>query len=153
MRRALEAVALTAGLFVLWLVFISTVTAAEVIAGLVCAVLAAAVHLAGRRVLGVDATQAAPWGVRWLPAIVVAAVTDTARVVALLARMLATRRPIRGDYRWIGVGGGDETRLGGATLAVTITPGSVVVHTDPESGRMLVHSITPPSLLERTVES
>lgn len=153
MRRAVEAAALTAGLFVLWLVFISTVTAAEVIAGLVCAAAAAAVHLAGRQVLHVDATQAAPWGLRWLPAIAVTVVTDTVRVITLLGRLLVLRRPIRGEYRWLEVPGGNETRLGGATLAVSLSPGSIVVDTDPEHGRMLLHTVTPPSRLERTVGS
>jgi multisubunit Na+/H+ antiporter MnhE subunit len=89
----------------------------------------------------------------WLALLPVAIVTDAVKVLSL---------PLRGgrgagtSFRTVTVSGrGDSAEQSGrravATIALSSTPGSYVVATDPDHGTALLHVVGPPGALERAV--
>jgi multisubunit Na+/H+ antiporter MnhE subunit len=137
-----------------WLLTLSSLSTAELIAavaaGLPCAVVAV---LARRAVRGPLAPRAA-W-LRWLLPVPVAVLTDSARVLALAAGVLVGRRIPEGDLRTVVLPRDDsdddwQNRQAAAVVLVSASPGSVVLDVDPDSGEVLVHDLAAgrPDLLE-----
>ncbi|MDP9882666.1 multisubunit Na+/H+ antiporter MnhE subunit [Sinomonas atrocyanea] len=137
-RAAGEYAAWTAAGTLFWLATASTVTAVETVAAaavsLVCAVLA---RLA-RRALPFRARPVRGW-LRWAAVVPVAAVADMVR----LPRWLRAGQPEELREATMPAGGPRQTgwRAGGI-VALSATPGSVVVASDPDSGAVTVHSVT-----------
>jgi multisubunit Na+/H+ antiporter MnhE subunit len=123
----------------MWLATLSTYSGGELLLAGSCALPGAAAVVAARRVLGASWRPSWRW-LRWLVAIPVTAVTDTAKVVI---------RP-KPAHRSIALPDRDAGAEAAATLAVNATPGTVV--TDVRDGELRVHALSArPSLLERVV--
>lgn len=135
---ALEYTAWTAAGTLFWLATASTVTGVET-------VVAAAVSLAGavlarlaRRALPFRARPGRQW-LRWAATVPVAAAADMVRLPGWFRR--GQPEQLREDA--MPACGPRETgwRAGGI-VALSATPGSIVVASDPESGAALIHTIT-----------
>jgi multisubunit Na+/H+ antiporter MnhE subunit len=129
-----------------WLLTLSSVNTAELVAavaaGLPCAVVAV---LARRAVRGPLSPRAA-W-LRWLLPVPVAVLADSARVLAVAAGALVGRRIPEGDLRRVTLprdrSAGDwQNRQAAAVILVSASPGSVVLDVDVDSGEALVHVLT-----------
>ncbi|MDR6622072.1 hypothetical protein [Sinomonas atrocyanea] len=137
-RAALEYALWTAAGTLFWLATASSVTAVETAVAaavsLVCAVLA---RLA-RRALPFRARPVRGW-LRWAAAVPAATVADLVRLPGWL------RTGQREELREAGMPAGGPRETGwraGGIVALSATPGSIVVASDPESGAVKVHSIT-----------
>jgi multisubunit Na+/H+ antiporter MnhE subunit len=128
-----------------WLLTLSSVNTAELVAavaaGLPCAVVAV---LARRAVRGPLSPRAA-W-LRWLLPVPVAVLADSARVLAVAAGALVGRRIPEGDLRRVTLprdrSAGDwQNRQAAAVILVSASPGSVVLDVDVDSGEALVHAL------------
>ncbi|AMM31363.1 hypothetical protein SA2016_0673 [Sinomonas atrocyanea] len=137
-RAFLEYVLWTAVGTLFWLATASTVTAVETgiaaAVSLVCAVLA---RLA-RRALPFRARPGREW-LRWAAVVPLAACADLLR----LPGWLRSGQPEQLREAAMPTGGDRQTgwRAGGI-VALSATPGSVVVASDPDSGAVTVHSVT-----------
>jgi multisubunit Na+/H+ antiporter MnhE subunit len=129
-----------------WLLTLSSVNTAELVAavaaGLPCAVVAV---LARRAVRGPLSPRAA-W-LRWLLPVPVAVLADSARVLAVAAGALVGRRIPEGDLRRVTLprdrsAGAWQNRQAAAVILVSASPGSVVLDVDVDSGEALVHVLT-----------
>jgi hypothetical protein len=81
--------------------------------------------------------------VRWLPVVVVAAVTETVRLVPVLLGYAVRRRP-SGRFRVVRLGPDGEPgqrHRAYAIVAMSATPGSYAVETYPEHGEARVHTL------------
>lgn len=142
MARVTEVVVWWAVLVAVWMFTLSSVsiqeTVVSVIAGLPCALTATAARTAYGR----------EWRprLRWFRALVLlpgAIIQDTARVL--------TRPSSLGTRRAVPVSS-DEAHRALATVAVSATPGTVVLDDSPEHAELLVHALVPGgSRLERSV--
>jgi multisubunit Na+/H+ antiporter MnhE subunit len=128
-----------------WLLTLSSVNTAELVAavaaGLPCAVVAV---LARRAVRGPLSPRAA-W-LRWLLPVPVAVLADSARVLAVAAGALVGRRIPEGDLRRVTLprdrsAGAWQNRQAAAVILVSASPGSVVLDVDVDSGEALVHAL------------
>jgi multisubunit Na+/H+ antiporter MnhE subunit len=128
-----------------WLLTLSSVNTAELVAavaaGLPCAVVAV---LARRAVRGPLSPRAA-W-LRWLLPVPVAVLADSARVLGVAAGAVVGRRIPEGDLRRVILprdrSDGDwQNRQAAAVILVSASPGSVVLDVDPDSGEALVHEL------------
>jgi multisubunit Na+/H+ antiporter MnhE subunit len=129
-----------------WLLTLSSVNTAELVAavaaGLPCAVVAV---LARRAVRGPLSPRAA-W-LRWLLPVPVAVLADSVRVLAVAAGALVGRRIPEGDLRRVTLprdrsAGAWQNRQAAAVILVSASPGSVVLDVDVDSGEALVHALT-----------
>jgi multisubunit Na+/H+ antiporter MnhE subunit len=129
-----------------WLLTLSSVNTAELVAavaaGLPCAVVAV---LARRAVRGPLSPRAA-W-LHWLLPVPVAVLADSARVLAVAAGALVGRRIPEGDLRRVTLprdrsAGAWQNRQAAAVILVSASPGSVVLDVDVDSGEALVHVLT-----------
>ncbi|HZR11998.1 MAG TPA: Na+/H+ antiporter subunit E [Acidimicrobiia bacterium] len=146
MRRVTEVVVWSALLLGVWVLTLSSVSTPELAVASACAVLAAVATLGARVVSGGSWAPSPGWA-RWLVALPVAIVADTARIFGLaLAQLAHGRRREPGDIRPVPIGDrGDDARAAAhralSTLCVTSTPGSFVVDARPDDGKLLVHTL------------
>ena len=137
-----------------WLLTLSSVNTAELVAavaaGLPCAVVAV---LARRAVRGPLSPR--PAWLRWLLPVPVAVLADSARVLGVAAGALLGRRIPEGRLRRVPLpkdhAEGDwQNRQAAAVILVSASPGSVVLDVDPDSGEALVHELAAgrPDLLQ-----
>lgn len=137
-KRVVEVAAWTLAGTLFWLATASSVTAAEAIAAAAVALPAGALATVARRAMPFRALPRRVWP-RWAATVPVAAVADMVR----LTGWLRTRQP--GQLRAGHMPGGDGARetgwRAGGIVALSATPGSVVVASDPEAGTVTVHSL------------
>jgi hypothetical protein len=137
----LEWVSWAAGALVVWLLTLSSVSGADLAIASACAAITATATVAARRVLRLDMKPSAR-PLRWLAPLPVAAVQDTAAVLALPWRR-RFRRQREGRWQRVPVAPGDAPQPAAlratATLFVSFTPSSVVVDDDAATGELLTH--------------
>ena len=138
----LSGVALWSGVSLgIWLLTLSTFSWAELAVGSACSLIVGVVAAAVQRTVGVRWAATAS-ALRPLHVVPLAIVTDAAQVVPLPFR----RRGLRGRFETVDVdaaGSSPEaaTRRAIATLATTVTPASIVIDVDGESGDMTIHAL------------
>lgn len=127
-----------------WLLTLSSVGAAELAVAALCGLPCAVAGRAGRIAVGGTWHPRARW-VWWPVPLAVVAVADAARVL-----LVPLRRPRRGEspgeLAELHLPGGESpdtaaTRRALAILAVSATPGTFVVDSDPERGVLVTHSL------------
>ena len=125
-----------------WLL-IDTASSPELIAGAVAAVIASVAYAAAQ----LEATQTASFKLRWLSVVVreLANVPGGILIVCreVLAQTVSPRRR-RGalESEPFAMGDGDEFDLGRRALAEatrSLAPNTIVIGTDPDSGRLVLH--------------
>ena len=137
-----------------WELTLSGTTLPDIVAAVAAGLVSAAGAVAARRLVGGRWTPRLAW-VRWLPAIGVSAVTDTARAFALAGRHLV-RRDVDTSSGEVPLRRGPEREVAIhealASLAITSTPGSVVYDQDSAGNRLFMHElVSGPPDLERVV--
>lgn len=139
----------------LWLLFISSDTWPEGLAGAAAGALAAGAAVIAQRAAGVRLRPRARW---WLWALPVPRemVTDTAWIAGLLWRRLFRGADPQGEFQWLALPPVEdaarlEARNAMATVVISATPGTFVVGIDPESHWALLHSLTPGCSVQRRV--
>lgn len=134
MRAVAETAAWWPVLVLVWLATLNSFSAEELVASVVLGLPCAVAARAARRAAGVHWTFRPGWA-RWLPALPAAIAHDTVGVL-----LLAVRRPGDDSFRDVAMpahpDGGQEAA---ATVALSATPGSVVV--DADDNHLLVHSV------------
>jgi multisubunit Na+/H+ antiporter MnhE subunit len=155
MARAVELLWWWGAAVGIWLLTLSSVGTAELAVAAACGLPCAVAALAGRAAVRGCWTPRARWA-WWLPPLVASIVTDSARALLVAARR--TRRiEQRGELREVRLPAGEPdpvaaARRALATLAVTSTPGTLVVDTDPDRCLLVTHSLLPgPSRIEKVV--
>lgn len=148
----LEWGAWAAAALAVWLLTLSSVSGADLAvacpAAAACAVAAVAVH----RVLGLRLRPSTRY-LRWVWALPAAIVEDTVRVLSLPWRRLF-RAGEEGRWERVPVAPRPavqaSTSRAAATMFVSVTPGSFVVHDDDDTGDLLVHVLvdSPTSMTE-----
>ncbi|WP_138445062.1 Na+/H+ antiporter subunit E [Sinomonas susongensis] len=137
-----------AGGSVFWLATASTVTLGETLVAAAVALVAAVLARVARRAIPFEAKPALAW-LRWTSLVPVSAVADSARLVP----WLAGRQPEDVvEAQLPRSTGRAETGLrSGAILALSATPGTVVIDCDPDTGTARMHSLVKgwPHLDER----
>ena len=122
-----------------WLATLSGVTLPELCFAVAAGLLCGAVATAGRRSLG-GAWRFPPGWARWAPLVVATLAAEAVE----LARA-TVRRPPHGRLRTLAMPEEDRERASGrealATLALSSTPGSVVVDSSPEEHTITVHTL------------
>lgn len=131
-----------------WLATASTVTMSETLVAAAIALIAAVLARLARRAIPFDAKPRLAW-LRWAALVPVSAVADAARLVPWLGGRQAediveARLPASTDRAETGL------RAGGI-VALSATPGTVVVDCEPRSGTVRMHSLVKgwPHLDER----
>lgn len=143
MRRSVEAACWAVGLFLLNLVFISSVDALELLLGVLAALAGGVLAVAAREASG-NAFGVRPGWWRWLARVPLDVARDLGLVAVLLARRLAGRR-VAG--RFVTVQLPDErepyatTARAVAGLAISLAPGSYLVNSEPARNRLLLHTL------------
>lgn len=135
-------------LYALWLALIDNVHRSDLITGVLCAALAAALATA------VDASRLGrarprPGMFVRMPLALVALVVDTARLMVVLVRKLGGR-PVHGRFRAVAypTATGDPAAAGRRALseiAGSLAPNRYVLGIDPERQVMVVHELLPSS--------
>lgn len=160
MRRALAVVAevivwWAAGLGV-WLLTLSSVDGPDLIVATPLALVGGVLAVVARRALGGDWPY--PHGaLRWARRLPVAIGYDTVRILARPWTWVLGRRPDEGRMVRVPVMPGPDpqstARRAAAVFLVSLTPGSYAVHTDDDTGELLVHSMggNPRWSMEETV--
>lgn len=142
MRAGIEIAAWWVAGWLIWTATLSSVSAAELVAGAVaagvCAVLARLARQAMGRQPGLTPRMWSRW-LTWALVVPVAAAADLMRLVRWL--FAGAREPSDGDRAVrvstpAGDGATAITWRQGAALAVSSTPGSVVVGIEPDEGRL-----------------
>lgn len=128
----------------IWLLTLSAVTPGDLILATPSAIVCGVLAVAARRALRAQwryPARAGAWALR-LPLIIV---TDTVRVLALPWLRLLGRRADEGKFVRVAVAPGADlranTRRAAAIVLVSATPGSFVVHDDPDTGELVVHGL------------
>ncbi|HWE66073.1 MAG TPA: hypothetical protein VG298_05465 [Acidimicrobiales bacterium] len=133
----------------IWMLTLSSVSAAELAVAMPSALLCAGVAVGGRRALGARWRPEPVW-LRWFVLLPVAVAVDSVRVVALVVRT-GGRTDAAGSFRTYSVrprpGTGRQDAWDAvAVLAVSATPGSFVVDVDTTDDgskvTMLTHSLS-----------
>ncbi|HVW81110.1 MAG TPA: hypothetical protein VHB69_09260 [Mycobacteriales bacterium] len=139
-RWAAEIGAWAAAALGVWLLTLSSVTYADLSVAIPAALASGAGARASRRALSLRAANGGR--LHWLTVLPAAIVRDTAAVLALPWRRLLRDVP-EGHWERIPVRPGADTEASAArivaTALVSATPGSFVVHDDPDTGELLVH--------------
>ena len=148
-RRGLEAVFWWAACLGVWLISLSALSGEELLLATVVSLIPAVLAVAVRETAGNT------WSLRWLrpdrrlpgrlgalAALPVILVADTIQALGSVpARHQGRfRRVPVGDAR--GDAPASRGRRAAATLAISVTPGSVVADIDPETGEALVHVLS-----------
>lgn len=133
-------------LYALWLALIDNVHRADLLTGVACAALAAALATATRGRAAGGIRPPAPALAR-VPRTLVSLVTETVRVTLALLRTLAGR-PVAGRFRAVrhGATGDDPAAAGRRALteaAGSLGPNRYVLGIDPERGALIVHELVP----------
>lgn len=138
-----------------WVLTLNAVSAPEMGAAGFTALGCGAAATAGRAALG-GRWRPAPGWARWLPRLLLAVPADAARVFGAAlsqlgrhpggerGRLRRVEMPVPGDRRrW-------AARQALATMAVSSTPGSYVVHVDDDRGELVVHALVEgaPSMVD-----
>ena len=145
---------------VFWLATVSTVTLAETLAAALVSLIGAVLARLARRAMPFRLTVRREW-LRWAATVPVAAFADAVRLARWLpgpgnapkrtveldalreGRMPGSRRPAETGWR------------AGGIIALSATPGSVVVDSDPATGKVLVHTLVEgwPGLHEKVLRA
>lgn len=146
-QRAAHWVAWWLALIVLWQAFVNTFLAAEVIAGVAAAAVAAT---AAELVRGQGLVHFRPrlsWllQARRLPRGVM---VDSWTLATVLWRRTVRRQKVQGDFEAVPfASGGDDPRSSARralyVAAISLTPNTIVVGIDREKDMMLVHQLVP----------
>lgn len=137
-RAALEYALWTVAGTLFWLATASTVTAVETAVAAAVSVVCAVLARMARRALPFRARPVRGW-LRWVAVVPAATVADMVRLPGWL------RTGQREELRAAAMPSGSPRQTGwraGGIVALSATPGSVVVASDPDSGAVKVHSIT-----------
>jgi multisubunit Na+/H+ antiporter MnhE subunit len=128
----------------IWLLTLSSVTGPELVAAAACGLPCGLAARAGRHAMQASWQPRLRWA-RWLAALPAAVVADTGRVLMLAIRGLAgDQQP--GGLRQVQLPGGERAAVAAghralAALAISLTPGTFVLGTDPEENMLLLHSL------------
>jgi multisubunit Na+/H+ antiporter MnhE subunit len=143
-------------LFALWMLFVDTIAATEVIAGLVAATIAATAAEAARYHGGLIFRPPISWlGRAWrLP---FRMVRDFGLVTVALARELIRPGRVRGSFRAVPfpVGREDPRSVARRTIAAaagSFAPNGIVVGFDRDRNLLLVHELVPTHPPSRTMD-
>src|SRR5690242_9380275 len=128
----------------IWLLTLSSVTTAELVAAVATALPCAVLAVLARRALQRSWSAAPAWA-RWLVPLPAAVVADTVRVLGLAAGVLGGRRIPAGELRGVrlrpdGRGARWAARQAAVAGLVSAAPGTVVLDVDP-SGAVLLHAL------------
>jgi multisubunit Na+/H+ antiporter MnhE subunit len=137
-----------------WDLTLSGTTLPDISAALGAGLLSAVAAVVTRRTLGGRWLPRPRW-LRWLPVVVLKLFADTTRVLLLAVRHVG-RRDVEGQLGVVqlkfSTPADADIHRALATFAVTSTPGSVIYDAEPESHRLLKHTlVTGPPDLEGTV--
>jgi multisubunit Na+/H+ antiporter MnhE subunit len=138
-----------------WLLTLSSVNAAELAVALACALPCGVAAWAARVALGERWVVRSHW-FWWLAPLTVAVFSDAVRLLVLALRPHDMDHE-QGRLVDVPLGEGDAERVASgraalATLAMSSTPGTLVVQGDPERRVLTLHSLVPGgSALERAV--
>lgn len=129
---------LLAGLYV---ALISTITGWELLTGLTLGLLIAILAVATRSAERKAYRPSWAW-LGWLLPLPGAVVVDTGRLALVLAQRVLLRRDVRGSFRRVQLprvddGPRDAARRALASVALSATPGTVVVDVDSDNGVLL----------------
>lgn len=142
--RAMEALVWAGLCLGVWLLTVAAVTPGELIMATPSAVVCGVLAVAARCAYGAHWSYPSRLGV-WLLRLPGILVLDTVRVLALPWLRLAGRRTDEGKFVRVAVApGADSTsvsRRAAAIAVVSVTPGTFVVHDDPDTGELVVHGI------------
>lgn len=127
-----------------WLLTLSAVTWPELVAAAVCGLPCGLVARAGRHAMQSRWRPRLRWA-GWLPPLAAAVIADTARVLALAARQ-ATGRGRPGRLTELRLPPGEPGPVAAARRALTAfalsaTPGTIAVDSDPEEDVLVIHSV------------
>ena len=155
MRTLAEAVAWAVALLLAWVATLSTISAPEIVAGVVAALLGGGVAALARRVIG-QAWRPTKDGVAWLPPLALAIPADTVRLLGRALPRLLRDRGAGGTVRELPPPPAEELavaafRQAWGLMVLSASPGSVVVDWPPDGRPPLVHELGsgPPRLAER----
>ena len=138
---------------ILWMTTVSSITVAEAAVAVPTAAGCAALAVVARRTMSLRFTVTRQW-LRLLVLVPAGAIADTGRLVAWLLRG-ARDRPEKDAILARPIEAGVAPRAIGlraaATTAISATPGSVVVDSDGDAGRLVLHRVVGgwPDLDER----
>lgn len=133
-----EVAAWTAAGTLFWIATASSVTPAEALVAVAIALPVGVVAGVARRAMPFRARPRRVW-LRWVAMVPVAAVADMVRLVGWLRS--GQPEDLRAARVPAGHGAGEAGWRAGGIVAVSATPGSVVVGCDPEDGTAVVHSL------------
>lgn len=153
-RFAVEVAAWWALMVGVWDLTLSGTTLPDISAAIAAGLIAAIAAVVTRRMLGGQWLPRPRW-LLWLPVVVLNLFADTARIFVLAVRTLR-RRDVEGELGVVqlklSTPADADIHRALATFAVTSTPGSVIYDAEPESHRLLKHTlVTGPPDLEDTV--
>ena len=128
----------------IWLLTLSSVTTPDLIAAAGCGLPCGLAARAGRRAMQARWQPRLGW-VRWLAPLAVQIAADAARMLAVAARGLAGDRS-PGELRELPLPAGEPAAVGSArravgALALSLTPGTFVLDSNPEENMLVVHSL------------
>ncbi|GAB3926574.1 hypothetical protein GCM10011575_07920 [Microlunatus endophyticus] len=160
MRAGIEIAAWWLAGFVVWTATLASASGPELVTGVLASLVSAVLARTARRAMGgqpgLSRQMWARW-VRWAALVPVAAAADLARLVGWLAGGL--REPgasARTHQLTVPSGSGPEaiTWRQGAALAVSSTPGSVVIGIRPDDGTLVLDQLVSgwPGLDERVAD-
>jgi multisubunit Na+/H+ antiporter MnhE subunit len=152
--RAVEFIAWWAIATGVWMASLSAWSWHDLVVAIGCGIPAALCAVGGRRAVRGQWRMPSA-AMRWLIHLPATIVVDAVRVLALplMRDPAAKTRFVTID---LGVTGGSARATGhraAATLALSVTPGSYFVSTDPKAGTALVHAVGSPSTLQRAISS
>lgn len=130
--------------FGIWLLTLSSISAAEILVALSCGLVCGIAARAARIAVGGKWKPHPVW-LWWLGPLAVAVVADTARVFVAAVRLWGKADPpVRPHEVQLPTGGSEDVsaaREALATLAVSAPPGTFVIDTDPDAHRLVVHTL------------
>ncbi|HWG64980.1 MAG TPA: hypothetical protein VG253_25115 [Streptosporangiaceae bacterium] len=136
----------------IWLLTLSAVSVPELVTALACALPSALAARAGRHAMSARWQPRAQW-VAWLIRLPASVTADTARLFGAACRWVVRPdgtgelRDVQLPHEAAPVAG---TRRALASLVLSATPGTLVVDTNPEEDKLVIHSLVngPPKLDE-----
>jgi hypothetical protein len=153
-RQIAEAAGWWAGLMLAWIATMSTISVPELTVGAGCALLCAVVAVVARRAIGQRWRADKRW-LTWLGPLVLAVPADTARLLGRALPGLLRHRGSTGRLRRAEPPGGEDPeraagRQAWGTLAVSATPGSVILDWPPDGRPAVIHDLGsgPPQMDE-----